>query len=148
MDSFPDDATREVYLLRMFFVETMVGYRRTICERFFFEEAIFGIRSGLYSSRKYQLFCLFIVPTYLLFFCFYVFLFGIGIGNENTKVWLVSIVLSFLEDTLLVEPVTTLFYSIFVASLVFKDVIVLARRILSPLGRKARWIQDHLMCSI
>jgi hypothetical protein len=128
MELFEDDANREVYLLKMFFVENMVGYRRVICERFFFPESLWGIRSGIYSSKKYQWFCTIIVPLYLLFFCFYVFLFGISIGQETTKVWLAAIIISFLEDTLLVEPLTILFYSIFVAGIVYKDVMVLANR--------------------
>jgi hypothetical protein len=131
MDSFPDDETREVYLMRSFIVETMVGYRRAVAERFFFEEAVYGIRSGIYSSKGYQRFCLFMVPMYLLFFCFYVFLFGISIGTQNTEIWLVSIIISFFEDTLLVEPVAALFYGIFVASLAYKDVTVMATRVFS-----------------
>jgi hypothetical protein len=129
MESFPDDETREVYLMRQFIVDSMVGYRRSLCERFFFAESIFGIRSGLHSSSYYQWFCVFIIPAYLLFFCLYVFLFGISIGKVNTELFLVAVTIAFLEDTILVEPVSVLFYGIGVASLAYKDVTVIATRI-------------------
>lgn len=131
MESFPDDDTREIYLMRMFLCESMVGYRRAIAERFFLEESSYGARSGLYASKTYQHFCAIFVPLYLVFFVFYIFLFGLSVGPEATKVWLAAIIGAFLEDTLLVEPVTAYFYNIFVASLAYKDIVLLSNRVFS-----------------
>ena len=144
LDSAENDGEREVYLMRLYFVESMVGYRRTICERFFFEDSMFGMRSKWHRSSVYQYFCTAMIPTYLLFFSFYVLLFGISVGQETTKRWFAVIIIAFSEDLLLVEPAVSLFYSIFVASVVYKDVLVLSKRIFSRQKTILNRVKDQL----
>jgi hypothetical protein len=129
LNALPDDDCRDEFLLRLFFVESMVGYRRQVAALFFLDRNKFGFKSGICASKGFQWFCALSIPAYLIFFCFYIFIFGISIGPSATNLWLVSICFAYLQNVVLIEPVLIYVYGVAIAGLIYRDVAALAARI-------------------
>ena len=78
-------------------------------------------------------------------------MFGISVGQKTTRVWLTVIIIAFSEDLLLVEPVVCLFYSIFVAGIVYKDVLMLSKRIFNrqkTIMNRMKGQLDPMLCYV
>jgi hypothetical protein len=100
LESLDSAQQKEVYLLQSFLVESLPGYRRDIIYTFFFGDF------EQHNQSRHALFKVAIyigVPLYIFALVFYVFLFGVGIGVDATKLWLLGSLFAFLQDVFILS---------------------------------------------
>ena len=76
---------KEIYLVKRFIVELLSGVNRWVAERFFFDE----VESEI--SLPYRVFCAVILMLIICGELTYVFLMGVMLGAEATRVWFICL---------------------------------------------------------
>ena len=155
LERFPDDDYRDVHLLRSFFVDCLAGYRKSIASRFFFAESLLSVdtlpdEKGCHTfwGTTYCYVCAIMIPAYLLALCFYIFLFGVQVGQKSTNLWLLTISISLFEDLVVIEPLYLFVSHVIVANAVYKDIVILTRRVLGRSKTIMRRVSGQLNPSI
>jgi hypothetical protein len=88
LNELDNTRARDVFLLQHFIVNCLKGFKRKVAYRYFFSDFE---NAGDSDSKVYQrMACLVLLPTYFLFVCLYVFLFGVRIGSLATETWLLG----------------------------------------------------------
>jgi hypothetical protein len=119
---------KEIYLVRKFLVDNMIGVRRLVANRFFFgsfnDEFAYARKNITYLKVVAVLF-----PLYLAVICLYIFLYGVTLGSRSTSLWMISIGVSYLQDILLLETCSLYMVNVVLVSIVYKDLKLLSRRL-------------------
>ena len=113
------DEMRE-YLLQKFCVHTLTSFRRTIASHSFKPHP--KVIAQRYKRTLFGLFSFIFIPCYFLFIALFVFLFGVQIGPQQTYAWLLSALISLLQELLLVRTVFVWTKTIILPSAVKQDV--------------------------
>ena len=113
------DEMRE-YLLQKFCVHTLTSFRRTIASHSFKPHP--KVVAERYQRTLFGLFSFICVPCYFLFVALFVFLFGVQIGPQQTYAWLLSALISLLQELLLVRTAFVWTKTIILPSAVKQDV--------------------------
>ena len=86
---------KEVYLVKRFVVELLKGIRRRVAERFFFDD----VESEI--TLEYRVFCTIVLILIIAGELTYVFLTGVGLGANATRVWFICLAVIVLQGRLL-----------------------------------------------
>ena len=109
---------KEIYLVKRFIVELLTGVHRWVAERFFFDE----VESEI--SAPYRAFCAVLLVLIICGELTYVFLTGVGMGAEATRVWFVCLAVVVMQGKqkdceIIVFANTTFIVDIFVLKPIF-----------------------------
>jgi hypothetical protein len=93
---------REELLVKYFIVEFFTGYKRKIVSKYFLGNKNVLTRS--WYPEQQQWFCLCAFPCYAAFMIYFISALNVSIGSRSTNIWLLIVLLSFLQDTFVLEP--------------------------------------------
>ena len=122
------DERKEIYLVRKFLVDNMIGVRRLVANRFFFGSFNDEFAYAKKSLTFLKVVCL-LFPIYLAIICLYIFLYGVTLGSGSTNLWLISIGISYLQDIVLLETCSIYMVNVVLVSIVYKDLKLLSNRL-------------------
>ena len=100
---------REKYLIKSFIVESLSGLKKEIARRYLLERIDHSSERSKFCIR---LFSSIFLPLFLAFMAFYIFLFGVSIGPDATKLWLQGSAFATLQDIFLLQPLKICKYSL------------------------------------
>jgi hypothetical protein len=128
MNILGSDERKEIYLVRKFLVDNMIGIRRLVANRFFFgsfnDEFAYARKNITYLKVVAAVF-----PLYLAVICLYIFLYGVTLGSRSTSLWMISIGISYLQDIALLETCSIYMVNVVLVSIVYKDLKLLSNRL-------------------
>jgi len=116
MEPMETNTEKEVFLLQQFVIYTLSAYRKFIALHLFRLSPKLDFYG--YEPRIVSYLCAVLVPCYFVFVCLFVFLFGVSIGPQMTRVWLFMIFLSILQDILVMKPFLTWYRSVIVSGII------------------------------
>jgi hypothetical protein len=130
MREFPDDYYREVYLMRIFFVDSLVGFRRAIAKRFFQAEDLFGVKSGFASDPRYQILCAVVLGLFIIYSYLYP-LIMVDFKEDQHNLFISLAFIAFIQSILLIESMRILMYDVVLSSFIYDDVSLLCERVIN-----------------
>ena len=116
--ALPRDDHKEILILKLFIVGLQSGYKRRVAMRYLYGEVAEG--SG-HVVQLFRYFCLGLIPLYFLGTLFYVFLFGVRLGQSATILWLQTLGLSALQSIFIIQPVVVWIRFVAMTSVVSDD---------------------------
>jgi hypothetical protein len=119
------DFDREVLLIRQFQSALLSSFRQYIAKRFYDAG-----NSRAESLKKAKIgfahyFSLFMLPCYIVFTCFFVFLFGVRMGPATTNAWLKGGIIAFCLELLFFRPIKILVRRMFLSQVIFPDIRII-----------------------
>jgi hypothetical protein len=123
---------RNKILLQQFCANLLSGFRKDVALKFF----EYSARESSHSKKIgwYHYFSLVMFPCYLVGTCFYIFLFGVKLGANNTNNWLLGGLVSIAEDIFLLIPLKLYLKWIVMSTLIIADIKEIYHHLQSKVG--------------
>jgi hypothetical protein len=102
MELLDDPEEQEELLMKHFIIDVFTGHKRRIVSRYFLGDR--DVLNRTFLPEYQQMFCLVALPCYAAVMLYFILVLNISIGSRSTNLWLLVILTSFAEDTLLLEP--------------------------------------------
>ena len=99
------DELRESYLFKVFLAESLTGYKHAVATKYFFDYEELDSDD---RKRFVKAISVIVLPSYLLFCLFYIFLYGIQLGPAATNLWLISLAIDISQDVIFLQPLLVL----------------------------------------
>ena len=111
---------QEKYLLKSFIVESLPGSAERVLARRFLLEKIDHSSDAAKTALK--IFSLVVLPLFLLFMAFYIFLFGVRIGPDETTLWIIGASFATLQDIFILQPMKIWVKFVLLSSIAMRNV--------------------------
>jgi hypothetical protein len=132
-----NDWDKSKYLIQRFIVCTLRSYRRNVADRFFevHDSKLPFLMKITWTSYA----SLVLLPCYVIFTNFYIFLFGVGIGQKATKLWLIGSIAALALDIFILQILKLWMKGIVLSSAALTSILEVSK----TLQRKARLIMTR-----
>ena len=95
------DMDKDNFLMKHFLVESLVGTKRLIARRYFFDSD--ELESD--DRKKFKkIISVILLPLYLIGCLFYVYLYGVQLGPSTTNIWLAALAFDLAQDIIILQP--------------------------------------------
>jgi hypothetical protein len=102
LEDLEETEEKEAALMKYFIIHTFQGYKKAILSKYFLGDQ--DVLQRTHYVVLQQLASIVLLPAYALFMVYFIFVLNISIGSRSTNIWLLVCLLSFIQDTFLLEP--------------------------------------------
>jgi hypothetical protein len=126
MATIRPDSEQGKFLLQSFTANIFGNFKQHIASRVF--------RKDTHQITWISRLCLILLPAYIIFVLFYVFLFGVSLGAKTTNAWLAGFCVAFVQEVLLFTPFKLWSNDIVISSVIYDDVAAVSMEIEKKAG--------------
>ena len=101
-----DEDKQEKYLMKLFLVNSLVGARRVIAKKYFYDSDELEEDD---RQKITKIIASILLPLYLIAIIFYIYLYGVSLGPSATNIWLTALAFDLAQDIIILQPMLVLF---------------------------------------
>jgi hypothetical protein len=114
------DEEREAYLMKAFFVDIFQGFHKAIAHRYMLG-SFESVRYAYFRAMRKLLFTA-LLPALLLVMLYLIYVYHFTLGTRSTSLWLYIVIVAFIQEVLLLQPLKILMRWIVINNVVSEDI--------------------------